>query len=407
MTSVLPDLGPNLEPDLGRRSVLRALASVAALWALSPRLALAVQGDAAALDAGLRAQSLLDTGDAADAAQAMAVLQDALDATPDEPWLWGLMGRASLMADDAGGAVVAFRKAVALSPEDTYSRMMLDMLSQQALPTAEIPIRLETPEHALLRGRAQAEQQEYLRESGGTAAVEGAQSRFSVRRIVLDAGHGGFDPGAVGPTGLREKDVALALARQVAADVRAGAPEVAIALTRSDDYYLPLSARTAAANRFGADLFVSLHSNASRHERAGGVETYSCSEEASSTEAAALARYENAVSRFDVGRGRAEAFSLEDIVFRFERRRYWDVSAEAARLMQERFADALPFRDRGAQHADFHVLRKARMPSVLLEMGFISNPQEERLLRDRRVLRRMARTIAEGLLALHRQGVRT
>ncbi|GAB6178226.1 hypothetical protein JCM16814_31170 [Desulfobaculum senezii] len=378
----------------GRRQLLRMLGVMACGAAVMPWRAVAA---GPALDLGLAAQQALDAGEAGRAAE---LLTRAVRLNPDDAWLWGLLGRAEWARERRAPAARAFRRALGLRPDDAYSRMMLDMLGQQPLAAPPpAPPHGETP----LERRAREEREAYAAQHGGDAPPGAG---YRIRRVVLDPGHGGFDPGAVGPKGLREKDVNMAVARHAAQELRRVAPHLSVALTRSADTYLPLSARTAAANRFGADLFLSLHSNASTRAAAHGIETYSCSETASSREARRLADYENAVVRFDGPVPRREQFlDLEGIVFRFERRRYWRVGAQVAQRMQARLAEGLPFADRGAQHADFYVLRKARMPSVLLETGFLSNPDEERLLADAAMQRRIGVAVAEAVVALSAQEV--
>lgn len=238
--------------------------------------------------------------------------------------------------------------------------------------------------------------------------AEGGRGRagLRVRTVVLDPGHGGFDPGARGRGGLMEKDVALDVALRVERSLARTAPGLAVRLTRREDYFLPLAARTAMANRFAADLFVSLHVNAGERRGARGVETYSCSERASGLEAERLAEAENAVAGLDRDDAPpAPGASLEDILFRFERRRLWEASARAAGRVQTTLARMLPMPDRGAHRADFHVLRTARMPSLLVETGFITNPDDEAALRREEGRAVVARAVAASLAGLHREGV--
>ncbi|NJB66635.1 N-acetylmuramoyl-L-alanine amidase [Desulfobaculum xiamenense] len=385
-----------------RRRVLRGLA-VAGMWAFSRPIAASWGASSVPtpLDMGLRAQDALESGDVV---AAVDILEQAVRAAPNEPWLWGLLGRAHMAGDDFARAGQAFRRALTLEPTDTYSRMMLDMLSQRpAGVQGDMP---GTPGDAPLSElelRAQAERREFL-ESSRTHEGTG-RGAFRVNRIMLDPGHGGFDSGAVGPGGLKEKDVALDVALRIRSIMMHDASGPEVLLTRSADHFLPLSARTAAANRVGADIFVSLHVNAGERRGARGVETYSCSEAASGREAARLALYENSVVRFEEEDGPRRFLELEDILFRFERRRYWAVSAAAASRMQMTLAEALPWPDRGTHSADFFVLRKVRMPALLLETGFISNPDEERLLRDSAVRQRIAQAVADGLFAMHGSGI--
>lgn len=336
---------------------------------------------------------------AGDAPTALKVLAKAVAQRPDDPWLHGLMGRARLAAGDRRGALEAFRYAVSLDSNDSYSRMMADRIMQTPLPPA--PARVFHSPSAVER---QAEQER--REAASRQDSRRGASGFSVRRVVLDAGHGGFDPGAMGRGGLMEKKVTLDLALRTERILARTAPGLKLYLTRRDDYYLPLSARTAEANRFSADIFVSLHINAGERRAAQGVETYSCSEKASSLEAERLAAYENSVLKLEGKQREQPGFiDMEELLFRFERRRYWDAGARAARRVQNVLTGMLPMRDRGVHSADFYVLRKARMPSVLLETGFISNPDEEAALRREDHRERIASAVATAVAGLYREGV--
>jgi len=349
-----------------------------------------------ALDLGLTAQDQLAGGNV-DAA--LKTLEKALGIDGNDPWLHGLMGRARMAAGDRRGALASFRAALTLDPQDSFSRMMAERIQQTPLPPAPKPRYPERPD--VLERRASEERQEIAQR-----AAKADADRLAVRRVVLDPGHGGFDPGAMGLGGLMEKDVTLDLALRVERILARTAPGLDLTLTRRADYYLPLSARTAEANRRSADLFVSLHINAGERRAAEGVETYSCSEKASSLEAERLAAYENSVLRLDRKADAARGFvDLEELLFRFERRRYWEAGARAATRVQTVLASSLPLADRGVHCADFFVLRKARMPSLLLETGFISNPREEAALKRTEYREQVAASVAAALTGLHREGL--
>ncbi len=202
--------------------------------------------------------------------------------------------------------------------------------------------------------------------------------------VVIDAGHGGVDPGARGPAGTREKDVALRIARELAARLREE-DRYEVRLTRDSDELVPLASRARLANAWrdegGADrpaLFISLHANA--HEQAGvrGFETYFLSE-ALTEDARRVAAFENAAQRFETAAstgGNALGFILNDL----RQNHYLRESSEGAALVQRRLAGALPGPDRGVKQAGFVVLEGAFMPAVLVELGFISNPREEAVL---------------------------
>ncbi len=201
---------------------------------------------------------------------------------------------------------------------------------------------------------------------------------LKVARVVIDAGHGGKDTGTVGPTGLTEKDLVLDVAHRLKALIteQLGAEVV---LTREDDTFVPLETRTAIANQAEADLFLSIHANASDTTSIRGFETFFLNF-TTSREGLDLAARENAASRLAIS-------ELQDIVRRIVLRDKIDESREFASHIQKSMASNADLgRDRGVKEAPFVVLIGANMPSILSEISFISNPDDERLLRgdDRR-----------------------
>ncbi|UZP68575.1 N-acetylmuramoyl-L-alanine amidase [Desulfovibrio mangrovi] len=346
-------------------------------------------------DLAMQGQNLLAEGRYEDA---LRVLRQAAGLSSEDDFVQGLLGRALLATGEQKAAIVHFRTAASLNPEDTYSRMMADMLSQRPAAggaVANAPAKPLTPLEAAAR-QEEERMARWLAEQQGAGTGTG----YRIRRVVLDPGHGGFDSGAVGSYGLKEKDVNLALALGCAAMLERQAPDLRVFLTRTEDYYVPLSARTAVANQYSADIFISFHCNASENRDARGVETYFCSERASSNEAQRVARFENAVLRYEDTAASAEVTGIEELLFRYERRRYWQAADAAAGFMQQVLAARLQLPDRGVHSADFYVLRKARMPSVLLETGFVSNMQEERLLADSGYRQRIAASVAAGIIRL-------
>jgi N-acetylmuramoyl-L-alanine amidase len=213
---------------------------------------------------------------------------------------------------------------------------------------------------------------------------------------VIDAGHGGDDHGAEGPSGLREKDLVLDLAQRLARKLRAEG--LAVELTRTGDVFVPLDVRTQVANASGADLFVSIHANASRARSVRGVETFFASPEASDEAAEALARAENAAfgpAAAELSDGDPVLAILGDLMAQEQ----LADSQDFARLAQRELAESAAARSRGVKQAPFVVLMGVRMPAVLIEVGFITNPGDERALRrsvDRdRIVAGLARAIAK------------
>ncbi len=215
---------------------------------------------------------------------------------------------------------------------------------------------------------------------------------------VVDPGHGGDKEGAVGPGGVREKDLALQIARRIARHLREGGARVL--LTRTRDVAVPLARRAAIANAAQADLFLSVHLNAmpgAARGRAHGVETYFLSADASDASASAVAARENAdrLAGEEVASGDSVAGILRDLADA-------DALSESSRLafsLHESVVRALRAEDRGVKQAPFYVLAGARMAAVLLEVGFVSNPREAARLASPAHQDAVARAVAEGVAA--------
>jgi N-acetylmuramoyl-L-alanine amidase len=212
---------------------------------------------------------------------------------------------------------------------------------------------------------------------------------ITVRTVVVDAGHGGDETGRIGPDGALEKDVNLAVARELKHVLeRQGGLEVV--LTRDDDSAVPLARRAEIANQSGGDLFVSLHCNGWFSERATGVETYFLSP-ARTDRDASVAREENWAAE-------GGADDLEFILWDLVQNRFITDSSDLAEGVQAGLCRALGAENRGVKQAGFRVLVGAYMPAVLVEMGFLSNGAEEARLIDPEHQRLLARTIGEAIL---------
>lgn len=190
-----------------------------------------------------------------------------------------------------------------------------------------------------------------------------------IRTIVIDPGHGGKEVGAIGPGGLMEKDLTLAISRKLA-DALAAKVGARVVLTREDDSVVSLDQRTAIANQYKADLFLSVHLNAAVVKGAKGSETYFLSLEASDELARKAAETENA-SASD------PASDLKLILWDLAQQAYLDESSRLASLIQEEMNTVSGVANRGVKQAPFKVLVGATMPAALVEIGFISNPEEE------------------------------
>jgi N-acetylmuramoyl-L-alanine amidase len=221
------------------------------------------------------------------------------------------------------------------------------------------------------------------------------QLGLGARKIVIDAGHGGHDPGTLGRGGLQEKDLVLDVALRLQRLVREelGAEVV---MTRSTDVFVPLEERTAVANAQGADLFLSIHANSSRNPGVRGIETYFLNF-AQDPHAEAVAARENAISP-------ATLKDLQNLVKAIALNSKIDESRDFASSVQEALVQTIrgvapDVSDRGVRTAPFYVLIGANMPSILAEIAFVSNPLEERLLRTPEHRDRIARSLLEGVRA--------
>jgi len=213
---------------------------------------------------------------------------------------------------------------------------------------------------------------------GAGRAPEPPTPSRGLRTVVIDPGHGGEESGAVGPSGLLEKDLTLEIARTLRDRLRRRLP-VKVVLTRDDDSRLPLDTRSAIANQNKADLFISIHLNSYLGAEARGAETYFLSTEASDSRAAETAELENAVG---AGGDDEALYDLQLILWDLAQSYHLAASQRVANLIQEELNGALGLRDRGVKQAPFRVLMGAAMPAVLVELGFLSNPDEETKLRD-------------------------
>jgi N-acetylmuramoyl-L-alanine amidase len=216
---------------------------------------------------------------------------------------------------------------------------------------------------------------------------------LKINRIVIDAGHGGHDTGTIGPSGLCEKDLVLDVAVRLKKliEARMGSEVV---MTRSDDTFIPLEERTAMANEKNADLFISIHANASRDRTARGIETYYLNF-TSNPEALEVAARENATSQESV-------HGLQQLIEKIALSEKIEESKELAQQIQRSvYAQVAQSngqeRDRGLKKAPFIVLIGANMPSVLSEISFLTNPRDESLLKKAAYRQKIAEALYRGI----------
>jgi N-acetylmuramoyl-L-alanine amidase len=216
--------------------------------------------------------------------------------------------------------------------------------------------------------------------------------KHKISRIVIDPGHGGKDPGATGPCGATEKEITLAVSKELAARLRDDAYE--IFLTRKSDTFVPLEERTAFANKKKADLFISVHVNANDRVSLRGVETYFLN---LTTDASAIkvADRENAVASKTMG---DLQFIIKDLMLNAR----INESSRFASSIQKSIISSLgraghANKDHGVKQAPFYVLMGAQMPSILIETGFITNAMESKLLQRKSYQHSIVQGIISGI----------
>ncbi|GAV22186.1 N-acetylmuramoyl-L-alanine amidase [Carboxydothermus pertinax] len=241
-------------------------------------------------------------------------------------------------------------------------RVVLDFSGVQGVGQKQIPVkkykirevRLAQFKPEILRLVIEGEEKLYyeVKNSGSTVILEVWARLLDGKSIVLDAGHGGKDPGAVGAFGIKEKDVTLklVLSGKVLVEKLGGR----VVLTRDRDIFVPLPQRVKFANNSGANAFISVHLNAATDPTARGIETY-----------------------FKAGREDSESLAAK---------------------LQKQLIDEFGFKDRGLKTAAFYVIKNVRLPAVLAEIGFVTNPEEIKIVNSSDGLARFARALAKALL---------
>ena len=205
------------------------------------------------------------------------------------------------------------------------------------------------------------------------------QEKWEFKTIVIDAGHGGKDPGAVGYRGTKEKDIALDVAKRLEKKLSKNM-NVKIIMTRDEDVFLRLGERTKIANESNGNLFISIHTNAAEDRRASGFETFLIGPNKNDAAVRVAAR-ENAVLELEGTTGKK--LTNEDLIkATIAQSAFASKSEQFASMVQKEIKKRVQSRDRGVKQAGFYVLMGASMPNVLVELGFISNPSEEKKLRS-------------------------
>jgi N-acetylmuramoyl-L-alanine amidase len=221
------------------------------------------------------------------------------------------------------------------------------------------------------------------------AAGAGSAAHGPLKRIIIDAGHGGHDPGARGPDGLEEKVTCLDIAKRLRGLIHDSMPGVEVILTRDKDYFVTLRQRTVIANEADADLFVSIHNNASPNSKGRGSQVFFYDSRSSDRAAEDLARREN-----------EDANYLEILMTDLAKSLVRDQSIELAQDVQDelgKLGKSLGIQKRKLSYAPFYVLARTKMPAILVEVAFITNPREEALLRSGQFRQEVAQGIFDGI----------
>jgi len=230
-----------------------------------------------------------------------------------------------------------------------------------------------------------------------------ARSRWKLDRIVLDAGHGGKDPGAIGPGGLKEKDVVLDITKRLGRIIEKNLPEVKVIYTRQKDVFIPLQERTKIANEQNGKLFVSIHANSNPNHRVAGFETYLL-RPGKTEDAIGVAERENSVIKFEESTDFYKRFNNETLILAtMMQSAFMKESEDFASMVQTGLGHNLSSANRGVRQAGFYVLVGASMPNILVETGYISNAKEARKLRTPEYRQEIARGVYQGIVAFKKK----
>jgi N-acetylmuramoyl-L-alanine amidase len=288
-------------------------------------------------------------------------------------------GKARIVLDLSGPVEIV--NTFVLDPVDPEpARLVIDV----------VPTEAAAFEAAAQRDRPQRAALEQPREDVGPRRPHGRPI------VVIDPGHGGIDSGAIGEDGLIEKDVTLKFGLELARQLRLGA-DVEAMLTRDGDTFLSLTERVDIAQRRQADLLVSIHADSVKEDYVRGATVYTLSDDASDALAAAMAEREN---RSDILAGLAlddQPDEVVDILFDLARRETRNLSIRFAKSLVEDMEGEVPLNSNPWRRAAFKVLKAPDVPSVLLELGYLSNAEDEKLFRSPAWPRAEAETVARAI----------
>ena len=226
--------------------------------------------------------------------------------------------------------------------------------------------------------------------------IEDVKERWRLDTVVLDAGHGGKDPGSQGKYGTKEKDVVLDITKRVGRLLEKNAG-IKVVYTRDEDVWVPIIDRTKMANDTNGKLFVSVHANANKNRKIQGFETYLL-RPGKSEDAIEVASRENAVIKLEEKTGQYDNLTGENLIMAtMAQSMFMKESEDLAAIIQMELDKRLNTPNRGVKQAGFYVLIGASMPNVLVEVGYLSNPAEEKKLKQAVHKQRIAESIYEGI----------
>ncbi len=232
--------------------------------------------------------------------------------------------------------------------------------------------------------------------------LEDEQEKWKIDCIVIDPGHGGKDPGAIGATGLYEKTVVLDIALRLQKLIKKET-DLKVVLTRDDDTFIPLKNRTKFANQAGGKLFISLHCNSSKYKSAHGFETFFL-KPARNESAMEVALLENSVIKYEESRSQYQDLTEENyILLAMAQAEFARESESLAAIVQNKLKIHTQQNDRGVDQAGFYVLVGASMPAILVETGFISNKREEKLHKTKKFRQKVAQAVFDSIMEFKRQ----
>ncbi len=244
-----------------------------------------------------------------------------------------------------------------------------------------------------ISGKLKKSKEDFSEENQKASHQEFRGEKQQIRYIVIDPGHGGSEYGAVGPSGVMEKDIVLSIAKYLKKEIESKLG-LKVILTRSRDINLSLEERAQIANNSKADLFISIHCNASRNKKARGSETFILSLKATDNSARRTAYFENNPQAKEY---KDENDTITFILWDLAQSAFLKESALLAELVQKELNLLLHTKDRGIKQAPFRVLTNVSMPAILVETAFLSNPDEEKMLKDPKFQKKIAYAIFLGV----------